>query len=643
MRALETRRAAHTENHPLEYLDFEGIIPTGEYGAGDVIVWDHGTWEPESLDDPATSIEDGEFKLVLHGERLRGRFVIVRTRKQHQASEDWLLIHKRDDHAVETWDIDDHPTSILGDKSNEDVATGAPPREETPVAHTMADIDMSAATQVPLPAFIEPMLATPVDRPFSDSDWLYELKLDGYRVQAVVHGKAAWLWTRNRKDAAAYFPAFAAAPTDWIAAYAAVVDGEMVALDQDGRPDFSLLQELVGLRGLGVKRRQLKTGEQPRAPRRGSLVFHAFDLLHLDSWDLLDVPLEERKRLLRLVLQEHPSVRYVSHVLEHGEDFQAAVVAQGLKGSIAKLRFGRYEPGMRTRSWLKVKARREQELVVVGHEPGKGSHKDLGSVLVATHEAQGWRFAGAVGSGIDGRERKLLRQIVDEHPLRDPPTVGTPRTPTTRWCEPRHVIRAEFTEWTPDGLLRQAVYKGREVGRDPRTVSREVTEAVTVAPRLEAARQAASGGATADARAVRAKRRGPVPTPGVGLELVRDGKRDDDQAGPTHALTRAELQALEALADGGSWDVGGQRVALTNLDKVLFSEVGYTKRDLVRYSTTIAPAILPYLRERPLNVHRWPDGVEGKTQLWQKQIPAHAPDWVTRWEYPDAGRSQSHT
>ena len=212
--------------------------------------------------------------------------------------------------------------------------------------------------------------------------------------------------------------------------------------------------------------------------RQGTLVYHAFDLLHLDSWDLLAVPLEERKRLLQLVLREHPSVRFVSHVLEHGEDFQKAVIEQGLEGSVAKLRQSRYEPGRRTRWWLKVKARREQELVLVGYEPGKGSHRDLGALLVATHEVEGWRFAGQVGSGMDAATRKLLRQILDEHPLRDPPTPGAPRMPEARWSEPRHVIRAEFTEWTPDGLLRQAAYKGREVGRDPRTVSREAVEPI---------------------------------------------------------------------------------------------------------------------------------------------------------------------
>ncbi len=633
MQPLGKRRAMRTEDHPIEYLDFEGLIPAGEYGGGDVIVWDHGTWEPEGLDDPAASVEDGELKFVLHGERLKGRFVIVRTRVEHQAREDWLLTHKRDEHADAKWEIADHPTSILSGKTNEEIATGKPATVETPPARTMADIDLSAAVQERLPTFIKPMLATPVDRPFSDPDWLYELKLDGYRLQAVVHGRAVKLWTRNRMDAATHFPGFAAAPTDWIGAYDAVVDGEMVALDENGRPSFSLLQELAGMRGLGAKRRERKTGVTLTAPRRGTLVYHAFDLLHLDSWDLRKVPLEERKRLLKLVLREHSLVRYVSHVLEHGEDFQEAIVKQGLEGSVAKLRDSRYEPGKRSRSWLKVKARREQELVLVGYEPGKGSHKELGSLLVATHEGSSWRFAGHVGSGIDGRTRKLLRQILDEHALDEPPLADASELPEAHWSEPRHVIRAEFAEWTADGLLRDAVFKGREIGRDPESVTRELVEPVPV---------------SAEPAVVVADQTGPVERSGaasrrrtgMALELVAVAA---DSSTPAAIVTRAELDALDAMPENGRWEVGGHPVDLTNLDKVLFPKAQLTKRDLVRYYTTMAPAILPYLRERPLNVHRWPDGVAGKTDFWQKQIPSHAPEWVARWDYPDAGRQQSHT
>ncbi len=586
MAPLAKRRAARTEDHPIAYLDFEGVIPKGQYGGGDAIVWDNGAWDPELDEDPAESVASGELKFILHGERLRGRFALVRTHVE-KGVEDWLLIRKREG-ALEGWEIDDYPTSVLSGRTNEEVAAGLPGTLDP--SRTLADIDLSGVAAADGAMFVPPMLATAVEGPFDDPDWIYELKLDGYRTQAVVRDGALRLWTRKRTNAAAYFPAFASSPPAWLATDDAIVDGEMVALDLEGRPDFSLLQELSGTREPGGRQRE------------GMLVYHAFDLLRLDGLDLTDLPLEARKRLLRLVLREHPAVRYVSHIVEHGIQFQAAIVAQGLEGSIAKHRRSRYQAGARSREWLKVKARREQELVLIGYEPGQGRAAELGSVLVATHEPDGWRFAGHVGSGIDERARKQLRALVEEAAIETAPASGAPASGSARYCEPNHVIRAEFAEWTADGLLRQAVYKGIEPERDPRTVRREVA----VVP----------------------------PTTIVGAE---------PSAAPSDRATADELTALDALEGGGRWSVGGHEVELSNLDKVLFPGAGYTKRDLVRYYTAIAPVILPYLRGRPLNVHRWPEGVAGATQFWQKQIPSHAPDWVARWDYPEAGRTQSHT
>lgn len=599
MEPLAKRRAARTEDHPLEYLDFEGVIPAGEYGAGDAIVWDNGAWDPELDEDPAESVALGELKFVLHGQRLRGRFALVRTGIE-KGAEDWLLIRKRDG-ALEGWDIDDYSTSVLTGRTNEEVAAGV--RGTVAPGRTLADIDLSGAATAGPATFVPPMLATAVDGPFDDPDWIFELKLDGYRTQAVVRNGSVRLWTRNRKDAASYFPDFAAAPPAWIATDDAIVDGEMVALDTHGRPDFSLLQELSGMRGLGVKRRERRPADPRVEPREGTLIYHAFDLLRLDGLDLMDLPLEERKRLLRLLCREHPSARYVTHVDEHGLEFQAAVAAEGLEGSMAKHRRSRYRPGVRSREWLKVKVRREQELVVIGYEPGQGRAKELGSVLVATRSGDAWRFAGHVGSGIDEHARTRLRGFVEAAPLEASPAADAPSSATARYCEPRHVIRAEFAEWTAEGLLRQATLKGFEPDRDPSSVIRE--EAVA-APLTSAA-------------------------------------RDTTAAAAADHATPQELAELEALRAGGRWSVGGLDVELSNLDKVLFRGAGFTKRDLVRYYATIAPVILPYLRERPLNVHRWPDGVDGKTQFWQKQIPSHAPEWVARWDYPEAGRTDSHT
>ncbi|MCY7418028.1 MAG: DNA ligase D, partial [Chloroflexi bacterium] len=585
-------------------------------------------------------------KFVLHGERLTGRYVIVRTNGRKGAldaddgQDQWLLMHKRDAHADPAWDIDAFPTSVVSGRTNDQVKTGVPALWDSSKPAAEAKIDLSGAVDAPLPPFIPPMLATPVDTPFTDADWLFEMKLDGYRVEAVVEGGAVRLWTRNRQDAARYFPELAAGRADWLAADSAIVDGEVVALDEQGNADFSLLQDRTGLKGIGVHRggrRPDDSGapERPRAP----LVYQLFDLLHLDGRSLLGVPLEDRKRLLRRVVRDTPRVRYLSHVDEDGDALYAAAAEHGVEGIIAKLRRSTYDPGKRSRAWLKIKIRREQELVVVGFETGKGSHAALGALLVATHEPSGFRYAGEVGSGIDSRTRATLRARLDELAADAPTVVDPPRLPGAHWVEPRIVIRAEFAEWTSDGLLRQAAFKGFEPERDPRSVSRERTidtatartAATKTKPRRVTITKPRHVTITKPRHATTAT---PSTTPEVRMPAA--------EPGPAASATAEELAALDALGNGGTWQVGGHTVNLTNLDKVLWPGPGYTKRDLVRYDATIAPLILPYLRQRPLNTDRWPDGITGH-HFWQKQIPKSAPDWVARWDYPEAGKDQSHT
>ena len=589
----ERRLAMRTEDHPIEYLDFEGVIPAKQYGAGDVIVWDWGHFEPEAeTPDPAAALRAGEIKFVMHGERLRGRFVIVRTdgRRSSRGTdrEQWLLIHKRDAFAVAGWDAEDHPASVRSGRTNDEVRDGVAPRFDTPPPVPAGEIDLSAAVEEPMPDFIPPMRATLATSPFNDPDWLFEVKWDGYRVQAVVRDGAARLWTRNRQDAARYFPDLAG-PAAWIDAREAIVDGEVVALDEEGRPRFSLLQDRTGIRtGRASGSRQ----PGPPAP----IVFQAFDLLHLDGRSLLDVPLEERKRLLRRRLREHALVRYAGHVEADGDAFLAAAGAQDLEGIVAKLRRSRYEPGRRSRAWLKLKIRQEQEVVVIGWLPGQGSHADLGSLILGVRSGDRWVHAGQVGSGLDARTRRELRTALDELARSDSPLDPTPRLKGARWVEPRLVARVEFAEWTADGLLRQAAFKGLESGRDPRDVRRE--RAVQTARATAAAEEAAAPGR------------------------------------PT--MAGDEIAALDAIEREGVWFVGGREVRVTNLEKVLFTgrggEADVTKRDLLRYLVGVAPTLVPYLDGRGLTVQRYPNGI-GQKGFWQKDLPKHAPEWVRRWTY----------
>ena len=589
------RLAMRTEDHPIEYLPFEGVIPANEYGAGDVIVWDWGIFDPEPGEpSPRTGLREGEIKFVLHGERLRGRYTIVRT-DDDGGRERWLLIKKKDEAAAAGWDAEDHPTSVKTGRTNDEVRDGVAPRFTADPPRPPGEVDLGAARPATMPDFIPPMKATLATHAFDDPDWLFEVKWDGYRVEAVLNDGAVKLWTRRRQDAAAYFPDLAAA-TGWIEAREAIVDGEVVALDEQGRPQFSLLQDHTGIR-------TWRTPGGKRRDERAEVVYQAFDLLHIDGTSLLDVPLEERKRLLHSRLRPHPLVRFAGHVERDGVAFLEAARAQELEGIVAKLKRSPYEPDRRSRSWLKLKVRREQEVVVVGWLPGQGTHADLGSLILGVRSGDRWVHAGQVGSGIDARTRRALRQRLEKIERPDSPLDPAPRLKGARWVAPEIVIRVEFTEWTADDVLRQAAFKGFEPDRDPRTVRRE--------------REVPTERAAAEAERAHAPSR---------VSPAAPARMDGSDA----------IAALGAIDREGIWVVDGREIRVTNLEKVLFTaregEAPVTKRDLLRYHVEVAPTLVPYLREHGLTVQRYPNGNEQKG-FWQKDLPGHAPDWITRWTY----------
>jgi bifunctional non-homologous end joining protein LigD len=314
---------------------------------------------------------------------------------------------------------------------------------------------------LPKPTFIPPMLATLVGAPFDDPDWLFEVKWDGFRVEAVVDGRTVRLWTRGEQDASRYFGPFLDPPT-WLGARQAIVDGEVIALDDRGEPDFALLQARIKGRGAAV---------EPTP-----FVYEVFDLLHLDGRSLLDEPLEERRRLLGSVLRPDPRVRLSEHVEADGIAFFEAARTRGLEGIMAKDRHSPYVPGKRTDRWQKVKIRPEQELVVGGWATGAGKAIDLGALLVGVYEDGALRYAGKIGAGFTNDNRAELLSAVaalaaDASPFAAPPPRGAARD--AHWLRPELVVRAEFAGWTGDGLVRQASYKGIELEKDPRRVIRE--------------------------------------------------------------------------------------------------------------------------------------------------------------------------
>ncbi len=587
------RMAIHVEDHPVEYFDFEGVIPPRQYGAGDVIVWDWGTFEPEGTADPAAAIGAGELKFRLRGQKLTGRFTIVRTSGrgargsfEQEDAEQWLLIHKRDEHALPGWDAEQFPASVKTGRTNDEVRANRDALWVGAAPAARAEIDLSRAVDAPFPGFVEPMLATLAGTPFDDPDWLFEVKWDGYRVEAVVRDGDVRMFTRNGNDAAMYFPGLLTPPT-WIDAREAIVDGEVVALARDGSPSFEFLQECL---------------RRAEGAADANLVYEAFDILYLDGRSLLRVPLEDRKRLLRSVLREQPRVRFAAHIERDGIAFYRAAAERGLEGVVAKRRRSAYQAGRRSTDWLKLKIRPEQEFVVGGYLPGEGTHRNLGALLLGVYEDGRLRYAGRVGSGIDAVVRRELRERLDAlarpEPAFDPAPPRSGDLREARWVEPSIVVRVTFSNWTRDGLVRQASFRGLEPERDPRAVVYE--------------------------RAVER----PAPS------------ADADAAPPAparpQAATAAELQALGRLGAQGTWHVGGRELKLTNLDKILFpprsgtDDEPLTKRDLIRYFALIAPAMLPHLADRALNLQRFPNGVDGPS-FWQKDIPATAPAWLRRW------------
>ncbi|MBV8245598.1 MAG: non-homologous end-joining DNA ligase [Candidatus Eremiobacteraeota bacterium] len=461
----ERRLAMHVEDHPLDYRDFEGIIPKGNYGAGEVIVWDRGWYELAEGDDPAAEIGHGKIKFVLHGKKMNGEFTLVRIHSREESGDPWLLIKDKDEFVDQKYDIERDDKSVKSGKTLAQIAKDprAPHwisnREERPGSSSTGK--KKPVRRDKLPSIKQPMLATLVDEPFDDPEWLFEIKWDGYRAIATIHDDGRLeVVSRNGLDFLGRLPDLRALANAFTS-IPIVVDGEIVSLDADGRSSFQRLQNSLESR-------------KRVAPRsEGALAFAVFDCLYADGRDLTKTPLEERKAILRSAIGDDKIVLYSKHVVERGCALFKQAQERRLEGIIGKKRDSLYQQ-RRSRDWVKIKAQLVQECVIGGFTEPRGSRKDLGALLLGLYDGNRLHYVGHVGTGFD---RKLLTAL---HAKLDPlETTKSPFVESVKsnapahWVKPKLVAQIRFTEWTDEGLMRQPVFLGLRVDKDPKSCTRE--------------------------------------------------------------------------------------------------------------------------------------------------------------------------
>ncbi len=575
----DKRLAVQTEDHPLDYGGFEGTIPAGQYGAGSVMVWDTGTYEMEGDASASQQLSRGELKFLLRGRKLRGGFVLVKPKRSEKGNE-WLMIKHRDAAVDPKWDIEDHDGSALTGRTLTEIAEGLP------AAHRPSPGELEGARKAAMPAELQPMAATLVDKPFSDADWLFEIKWDGVRAMAWVKNGKLRLRSRTGLDITDQYPELGPLPAH-LDATQAILDGEVVALDSRGRGDFELLQQ------------RMHVSRPPaRLKQQAPVTYYLFDLLYCDGYDLRQSPLVERKRLLRQILNPIDPFRYSDHQAEHGKELFELAREQNLEGILAKHARSPYV-SRRSPYWAKFKVREEIDAVVGGWTEPRAGREHFGALLLGLYADGKLRFIGNVGTGFTAKSLKDILQQLKKLATKSCPFDETPETKEkSYWVKPTLIARVHFAGWTQETRLRQPAFLGFRDDIDPEDC------------RFEA--------------------EAPQPKPTVVVAPTVVGK-----------LLRKPAEIERELTDGKAenvhLDLDGKEVRLTHLNKVYYPESRYTKRHLLAYYYRMAERVLDYLRDRPLVLRRYPEGIEGES-FFQKEAGESHPDWMQTTSVPSEVR-----
>ncbi|MGO4327377.1 DNA ligase D [Cupriavidus sp. 2TAF22] len=593
----DKRMAVQVEDHPLDYGSFEGVIAPGQYGAGTVIVWDRGTWEP--VGDPLAGYRDGKLKFALQGEKLHGHWTLVRMhgRDQDTARPAWLLIKERDEEARAASAFDvvaAMPDSVLsGKKAAAKPAARAAAKGTRKTAQAPAADDMPAGAKAAgLPLMLAPQLASLVEQaPPAHQDWLYEVKFDGYRLLARVDGKDVRLFTRNGNDWTSRLRSLARAVAA-LGLHSGWLDGEIVIADKQGRTDFQALQNAF------------------ESAQVEDVQYYVFDLPYCNGFDLRKVPLAARRDMLRHALAAGTSSR-----LRFSESFDAgpaellrAVCKLRFEGVIGKRADAPYVSA-RSPTWIKLKCTRRQEFVVVGYTDPAGSRQGIGALLLGVHDERGrLRYAGKVGTGFDTQTLASLQRKLE--PLRQDasPMDSMQDTPPGRmqahWVKPRLVAEIAFGNWTREGRVRHAVFHGLRSDKPASAISVErATD--TREDHAMAATPARKPGTTRSSKDAGKARN---------MEMETDSKTDSETDSETHAGRTPKKSATKAAARTASAATAGAGagVRVSHADRVIDPATGLTKGHLVAYYEAIAPLLLPHLRGRPVALVRGPAGIGGE-------------------------------
>jgi bifunctional non-homologous end joining protein LigD len=583
----DKRLAVMVEDHPIEYADFEGVISPGNYGAGAVIVWDRGRYrviDPPGAD-PATAVRNGKLDIELHGHKLRGAFTLVRTRagtsSGYDRREQWLFIKKRDSCASEGDVTALHPRSVLSGLTIDEL-------RDAPALEKRIIRDLEGEGVPIIRGALEPKrfplcLGNFVDGPFDDDNWLFEVKHDGVRALAIRDGASARLFARSRAEITLAYPEIAQALNS-LPFERFVLDGEIVAVDQNGRPNFQLLQRRMQVRNRTSAMRL--SGAIP-------VCYFVFDLLAFGRFDLRQLPLDTRKRILARVVRGEGLVRFCNHTIGRGRAFFDAIAESGLEGTMAKLRGSPYIGG-RTADWLKIKCPVTRSFVIGGYTPARGTRAQLGALLLGLWDGDDrLRFVGKVGSGFsDEVLSTLLRELSSRARTSCPfrRSAGSDRKIPrgAHFCEPTLACEVKFAEVTDNGSIRHPVFVRLLADSDP-----------------------------GSCRWV---------TPFAPASSTEKSEQTD----------RADRTVIDARGEQSP------RVSVTHPEKIFWPKDGYTKADLVGYYEAVAGYMLPYLKDRPVMFERFPDGIEGKSFV-QKAPPDFVPKWIrTEMIMDDTGGEKNY-